>query len=135
MPDIEDLNPDHLSVYRERAAAATEQWHAMRSNTDALQQELAAVRGTATSPDGYVSAVVNLQGLLQELDLDPRIYRYTDSEALAASVKNTVQKATEDATQRAQAAMDARGPGHSLVGLMRGEIPDFSGGDGASAAF
>nr|WP_269328759.1 YbaB/EbfC family nucleoid-associated protein [Kineosporia babensis] len=125
MPDIEDLNPDHLSVYRERAAAATEQWHALRSNTDALQQELAAMRGTATSPDGYVSAVVNLQGLLQELDLDPRIYRQTDSEALAALVKNTVQKAAEDAAQRAQAVMDRLFPGQNLDALARGEIPSF----------
>ncbi|GAB3240827.1 YbaB/EbfC family nucleoid-associated protein [Kineosporia babensis] len=125
LPDIEDLNPDHLSVYRERAAAATEQWHALRSNTDALQQELAAMRGTATSPDGYVSAVVNLQGLLQELDLDPRIYRQTDSEALAALVKNTVQKAAEDAAQRAQAVMDRLFPGQNLDALARGEIPSF----------
>lgn len=56
---------------------------------------VAAIEETAWSDDGNVSASVGARGELRELVLDPRIYRETDADALAESIRDTVAEATK----------------------------------------
>lgn len=69
------------------------QFERMRAGHDKLQQQLRAVTGTATSPDGHVTATVGPRGQLVRLELDPRIYRRPDSHELASTITKTVQEA------------------------------------------
>jgi DNA-binding protein YbaB len=71
----------------------------------AAQRAAAEVRGRAESDDGLVSVVVDGEGNLAELDLDPRIYRSPDSAALADSIRQTIGRALEDATRQAFAVV------------------------------
>lgn len=74
-----------------------EEFNRLRSGADDLQRRLKEVKATARSKDGYVKATVGPRGQLTNIELDPRLYRNPDSHALAASILETVQKATEDA--------------------------------------
>lgn len=55
---------------------------------------------TAYSSDGLVGATVDANGDLTELVLDPRIYRTTDSAALAGTITATIKEAVSAATAR-----------------------------------
>jgi DNA-binding protein YbaB len=70
-----------------------------------VRQAASEVRGRAESDDGLVCVVVDGDGSLIELDLDPRIYRTPDSAALADSIKDTIGRALEDATRQAFAVV------------------------------
>ncbi len=59
----------------------------------AIQRKLDEIRGTAESDDGLVGVVVGGRGQLLRLDLDPRIYRTTDSDALASTITGTIHRA------------------------------------------
>ncbi|ONI67114.1 hypothetical protein BWI15_28515 [Kribbella sp. ALI-6-A] len=73
----------------------------LRTNLLTVQQELGRVRATADSDDGLVSATVGGRGELLDLVLDPRIYRSTDSTALAETILGTVRDAVELAADEA----------------------------------
>lgn len=62
---------------------------------------VADLRGIGESPDGTVRVTVDGDGQLVDLELDPRIYRVTDSAALAAVIKGAFGDAIEDATRQA----------------------------------
>jgi len=66
-----------------------------------VQRELGDLRATGYSPDGLVTATVDGRGLAVGLELDPRIYRTTDSVALAADILAALQEATERAAEEA----------------------------------
>ncbi len=83
-----------LQALRARADELTAQFENMRSGMGDLQQKLRAVTGTAASDDGLVKATVGPRGQLIRLDLDPRIYRRPNSKELAATIVDTVQRAT-----------------------------------------
>ena len=77
------------------------------SEDDRLLQDLVELRRsfeevteTACSPDGLVCATVGAHGELTELSLDPRIYRTTDSKALAETITATIREAVAAATAR-----------------------------------
>jgi DNA-binding protein YbaB len=59
------------------------------------------VRGRAESEDGLVVVEVDGTGLVQLLELDPRIYRAPDSDALAEKILATIGAAVVDATRQA----------------------------------
>ncbi|SDY71705.1 Conserved DNA-binding protein YbaB [Micromonospora pattaloongensis] len=90
------------------------QYERLRSGLDDLQQRLARLRVTAESEDRHVKATVGPRGQLIKLELDPRIYRDHNVEALAAKITSTVQQATERATSDVQE-------------LVRGYLPPGSG--------
>lgn len=71
----------------------------------AAQRAAAEVRGHAESDDGLVHAIVDGEGALVELELDPRIYRDPDSAALADTIRQTISRALEDATRQAFAVV------------------------------
>ena len=71
----------------------------------AARRAASEVRGRAESDDGMVTVVVDGDGGLVELGLDPRIYRCQDSAALADSIRQTIGRALEDATREAFTVM------------------------------
>ncbi len=81
---------------RKRASTAEEAWsdyEILRQDLITLREGIKEVREAATSPDGLVTATVGSRGELLDLSLDPRIYRTTDSAALAETIKATVKAA------------------------------------------
>lgn len=62
-----------------------------------VQRKLAQIVASAESPDGLIDASVDGRGGLLELRLDPRIYRDTDSAALAKTIAATIRAATAQA--------------------------------------
>ena len=87
---------------RERFDEVYRQYERLRSGLDELQQRLAALRMTERSDDGQVTATVGPRGQLVKLELDPRIYRNRDVDALAAKITATVDRAAASATAAVQ---------------------------------
>ncbi|CRK58757.1 hypothetical protein [Alloactinosynnema sp. L-07] len=87
----------HLGMYAE--------YERLADDVRSIQRRMVDIRATADSADGLISATVGANGELVELWLDPRIYRHTDSEALAESITDTVR----------QAALQARAQTFALV--------------------
>jgi DNA-binding protein YbaB len=69
----------------------------IRDDLLTVQRELAAVEASAESGNGLISASVDGRGELVELRLDPRIYRDTDSGALAKAITATIREAVTQA--------------------------------------
>ncbi|XVV01241.1 YbaB/EbfC family nucleoid-associated protein [Actinosynnema sp. CA-248983] len=67
----------------------------------AFRDRLAAVRATARSRDGLVTATTSGRGELLGLVIDPGVYRHPDSRGLAESVTDAVHRATEQAQREA----------------------------------
>ncbi len=87
-----------------------------------MRQEMNAVKGTAKSPDGYVTATVGPRGHLTELKLDARIYRNPDSTKLAATILETIQKAVAQSGDRIDQITERHAPGMNIGSTMRGEF-------------
>ena len=111
-----------LDGLRAYAGELTAQFEALRRNVGELQRELAALTATAKSPDGYVTATVGARGQLVRLQLDPRIYRRPDSQQLAASITDTVQKAAAEALERVKEVSQRYAPGADLPATMQGDL-------------
>lgn len=75
-----------------------------------LQQRMMTVTGTAWSPDGMIKAVVGPRGHLLELDIDPRVLRQPNSQALSATIVATVRAAVEDAGRQSAEMLEASLP-------------------------
>lgn len=73
----------------------------LMANARELRKRLAGLERTAESPDGLIEATVSGDGTLADLVLDPRIYRTTDSAALAAAIVTTVNDATAQVAEAA----------------------------------
>jgi DNA-binding protein YbaB len=67
----------------------------------AARSKLDELTGQAESDDGLIRAQVDLNGALVSLDLDARIYRTTDSRALADEILATAKAAHDEVTRRA----------------------------------
>jgi DNA-binding protein YbaB len=66
-------------------------------------ERLAELEETAWSPDGYVTVSVNARGELNQLALDPRLYRHADATALARTIRDTVAEASSLVQDRTRA--------------------------------
>jgi DNA-binding protein YbaB len=73
----------------------------LAEDVSAARAAVADLRGIGESPDGVVRVTVDGDGQLVDLELDPRIYRVTDSAALAEVIKAAFGSALEDATRQA----------------------------------
>lgn len=69
----------------------------MSEAISALQE----VRGYGESDDGTVAATVGLHGDVRELEVDPRVYRDRDPDALAEAIVDAVRAARQDADGQA----------------------------------
>jgi DNA-binding protein YbaB len=99
----------------------TGQLEKVRSGLADMQKEITAVTATVKSPDGYVTATVGPRGHLVRLQLDGRIYRNPDSAKLAATITETIQKATAEAAQKVQDVTAKYAPGMDVSGYLRGD--------------
>lgn len=64
-------------------------------------QALAGLESTSESTDGYVRVTVDAGGRISRLELDPRIYRNADAEALTGTILRTVAEAARLVRRRA----------------------------------
>lgn len=94
-----------VEALRAQADELTAQWDRMRSGVGDLQQKLRKVQASVTSEDGYVTATVGPRGQLVKLELDPRIYRRPNSRELAATITETVRRATDKAMESVEQLM------------------------------
>jgi DNA-binding protein YbaB len=78
------------------------QYERLRSGLADMQQRLATLQVTERSDDGHVTATVGPRGQLVKLELDRRIYRDNDVDALAAKITDTVRRASEAASTQVQ---------------------------------
>lgn len=103
-----------LQDMRVKVSGMMESFHQMQTGAAQLQTDLQQVTGVAESEDHFVVATVGPTGHLLGLDIDPRIYRRPDSQALAADILDTVQRATEDATSQVEALYARVMPGQDV---------------------
>jgi len=80
------------------------------------QRRMAEIRATADSGDGLISVTVGGAGELLELWLDPRIYRTTDSAALARDITGTIHRAVERAEEEGIAIVASLLPADATPG-------------------
>lgn len=66
----------------------------------AARREADDTHVTEYSPDGLITVVVNGRGELVELELDPRIYRDQNADALAETILATVRDACAAADRK-----------------------------------
>jgi DNA-binding protein YbaB len=69
----------------------------LERETQRIRRSMSGTTGTGESPDGMIEATVGVYGELVELDIDPRIYRTQDAEALAEQICTAVNAAREAA--------------------------------------
>ncbi|GAA0522752.1 hypothetical protein GCM10011581_33790 [Saccharopolyspora subtropica] len=84
-----------IDVARRRA-----DYERLRDDLFDIRTRIADIEATAESPDGLIRATVVGRGEVSELHLDPRIYRTTDSQALAASIVDTIRDAVEQSREQ-----------------------------------
>ncbi|GAB2960848.1 hypothetical protein GCM10027280_57080 [Micromonospora polyrhachis] len=100
------MDHDAMRAYTDQLTVRFEK---LRVEAAQVQGRVTAIRATATSPDGYVTVVVDHQGQVQRLDIDPRVYRRPDSKQLAETILETIRRAVADAgRQVTEAAGDDR---------------------------
>ncbi|MFD0199568.1 MULTISPECIES: YbaB/EbfC family nucleoid-associated protein [Saccharothrix] len=69
-----------------------------RDQLASVQRDLARISGSATSPDGSVTAVVDAKGTLTDLELDDRAYRLRPAQ-LAQLILRTTREAVAKAAE------------------------------------
>ena len=118
------MGQPHFSHLRAYAESLTSQFEDLRRGLGDFQRDLSAITATAKSPDGYVKATVGFRGQLVALELDPRIYRHPDSKLLAASITETVGRATADAAGKVD-DLSSRFEGDlDIKSILDGALPD-----------
>ncbi|MGW4112061.1 YbaB/EbfC family nucleoid-associated protein [Actinosynnema sp. NPDC004786] len=91
-----------------------------RDQLASVQRDLARVSGSATSPDGAVTAVVDARGTLVDLELADHAYRLRPAQ-LAQLVLRTAQEAVAKAAEGAYRALSPVLPaGTDPEALLRG---------------
>jgi DNA-binding protein YbaB len=126
-----------LHALRAQADELMAQFERMRAGAGDLQQKLRTLSASVTSKDGLVTATVGPRGQLIRLELDPRIYRRPNSRELAATITETVQRATTKAMDQVEELCrpfipDAQFQAHmnfDFEGIFRQLDSDLPGGD------
>ncbi|WP_246121466.1 YbaB/EbfC family nucleoid-associated protein [Actinoallomurus bryophytorum] len=70
-----------------------------------MQRDLDKVSATATRPDGLVTVVVGPRGQVQDIRLDPRVYRRLDSDELSRAIMQLIGEATTDVSEQMKKIM------------------------------
>lgn len=65
------------------------------------QQKMLSLSATAWSEDGLIKAEVGPRGQLVDLEIDPRVFRRPDSQALKDSILEAVNAAVRQVTEQA----------------------------------
>lgn len=91
-----------------------------RDQLASVQRDLARISGSATSPDGSVTAVVDAKGALTDLELGDHAYRQRPAQ-LAALIVRTTREAAAKAAEGAYRALSPVLPaGTDPEALLRG---------------
>lgn len=93
----------------------------LRANAGELQQKVRDLKVTVTSDDGFVKVTVGPQGHLEELELNPRIYRRPDSTELARTITDTVKRATAEMQQKVVELYKPFMPEADVLAHMKGD--------------
>jgi DNA-binding protein YbaB len=70
-----------------------------------MRRDLDKVSATASRPDGLVTVVVGARGQVQDIRLEPRVYRKLDSAELSRSIMKLIGEATADVSAQMQKIM------------------------------
>jgi DNA-binding protein YbaB len=84
-----------------------------------MQRRMLTINGVAWSDDRLVKAVVGPRGHLIELDIDPRVYRTPNSQALATTIVKTAIEQTQEQAEELMGELvpsDARSAGSDVAG-------------------
>jgi DNA-binding protein YbaB len=81
---------------------------------DEMRRDLDEVSATATWPDGMVTVVVGPRGQVQDIRLDPRVYRKVDSGELSRAIMQLIGEATAKVSEQMQKIMTPFMPGNWL---------------------
>lgn len=79
-------------------------------NLPKTQRELMSLTAEAWSEDGLVRAEVGPRGQLIDLEIDPRVFRRPDSEALRDSIMEAVSTAIRGIGERSQEILSGQMP-------------------------
>ncbi|SES47191.1 YbaB/EbfC family nucleoid-associated protein [Actinokineospora terrae] len=113
------------AAMRENVAGLLADLNRRTSELADAQGRVAAVTGSATSPDGLVRAVVNPAGVLTELTLAPTAFTRSTPEKLARLVVATAQAAAGSARDQVDALLAPLQAGTDLSSLVEG-APSFA---------
>ncbi|QFZ23249.1 YbaB/EbfC family nucleoid-associated protein [Saccharothrix syringae] len=106
--------------HRARVDELLADYRRSRDQLASVQRDLARVSGSATSPDGVVTAVVDARGTLTDLELTDAAYRLRPAQ-LAQLVVRTAREAAAKAAERTYQALEPVLPaGTDPEALVRG---------------
>ncbi len=91
-----------------------------------MRCDLGEVSATAARPDGLVAVVVGAGGRVEDIRLDPRVYRKLDTGELASSLLELISEATATVTEQMRDIMAPFTPMSLADGSTLGEEGDFT---------
>jgi DNA-binding protein YbaB len=91
-----------------------------------MRHDLGEVSATAKRPDGLITVVVGSQGHVEDIQLDPRVYRKLDSGELSRAIMELIGQATSDAAEQTKKIMAPFVPEGLSLDAAPGEDADFT---------
>jgi DNA-binding protein YbaB len=91
-----------------------------------MRHDLGEISATAKRPDGLITVVVGSQGQVQDIQLDPRVYRKLDSGELSRAIMELITEATSDAAAQTKKIMAPFVPEGLSLDATSGEDIDFT---------
>jgi DNA-binding protein YbaB len=118
MPEYADRDANR--GLKARFAEIQDSYERVRDGLAELQQRINALCVTAASANDLVKATVDARGQLVRLNLQPRVMREFDHEALERLILTTVRTATAQATEQVAELMTQFSPtGSSAAAYIR----------------
>ncbi|WP_170323701.1 YbaB/EbfC family nucleoid-associated protein [Cryptosporangium phraense] len=108
-----------------RADELMGEFQRLRNGVGELQRQLQAIKVVVHSPDRLVTATLGPRGQLVQLDLDPRIYRDTNSRKLAATITETIQEGARQVAERTAELCRPYLPEQDVRAQLNGDLDSF----------
>ncbi|WP_344940810.1 YbaB/EbfC family nucleoid-associated protein [Sphaerisporangium flaviroseum] len=119
MEPLERMDAAEMQAYAEELRTT---FMRLQEEAPAVHEKARAVQVTEKSRDGLVAATVGARGDLIRLDIDPRIYRRSDSRALADSITETVQRAAAKAQAEVIELFEPLIPAEQMRAHLQGDL-------------
>ncbi|MFI9840247.1 YbaB/EbfC family nucleoid-associated protein [Nonomuraea sp. NPDC051941] len=113
------LNADTLRAYTEELRDG---FVHLQNESQALHDRARAVRVTERSPDGLVTVTAGTRGDLIHLDLDPRVFRRSDSQSPARLITESIHRAATRAQEEVIAIFEPLVPAAQMRAQLRGDL-------------
>lgn len=107
---------------RAHAEALRENFERLVAEGPKVTARAREVEVTRTSPDGLVAVTVDSQGVLLDIDIDPRIYRQPDANALADAIVEAAQHAATEARDRVLECFQTLIPADQMRAHLEGDL-------------